>query len=190
MYGADRGEFTPHCHIMKGKKGSELNAEIHLHDFEAFHMESPRVQNITWDNLPREIHDRFMDWLIAKPIRGPFQTNMERLFDDWDGNNPTNTLKHFIEKRNLQEKINPYVREYLYGKPIELDKVIETILTIVLPLYQKDIKEKERLHHIVDPIEFAKEVGLPFEFNEYNVTPKIKSIITNYEKMCYEMAKN
>ena len=60
------------------------------------------------------------------------------LFNMWDMKNPSDSIKDFVEKHKLQDNIHPFLKEYLYGKPIEIDKVIESILTIVLICEQAD----------------------------------------------------
>lgn len=107
------------------------------------------------------------------------------MFNSSDNKNPNNRIEKWLEKH---ETTHPLIQEYLYGKSIDKTELVSSIFAIVLPLYQKNKEEKERLHRIIDPIEFAKEVGLPFEFTEYNVTPKIRDIISKHEKMCYEMS--
>lgn len=190
IYGDDRPHYPPHCHLLYNRKDdkTDINIEIHLHDLEAYHMEFPENKNITWNDIGNEARDRFMTWLSMPKTND--KTNAQYLFDWWDGeNSQNNTIKMFVEKHNLEDKVHPLVKEYLYGKPIDNSELVSSFFSIVLPLYQNDKVERERLHHINDPIEFAKEAKLPFNFNSFNITPKILNIITKHEKMCYEMTK-
>lgn len=41
---------------------------------------------------------------------------------------------------------------------------------------------------LIDIMQFAIKVKLPFEFTEYNFTPKVQKIISDYEKLCYDIA--
>ncbi len=68
--------------------------------------------------------------------------------------------------------------------------LIKSIFDIVLPTYQTDRKTRQELHNLalIDIMQFAIKVKLPFEFTEYNFTPKVQKIISDYEKLCYDIA--
>lgn len=186
FYGLDRENNPPHVHLVKGdpSKKSSVNIEVHLLDLEVYWMEAPTRQSVTWGNLPKKLKDGFFAWLLQIDEKSKYQApNIVKLLEGWDNKNPNNKIEKWIENKPL----HPMVQDFLYGKAIEIEELIKSIFTIVLPIYQSDKEKREVLHHINDPIEFAKEVGLPFEFNEYNATNKIKTIINDYEKMCYEM---
>lgn len=183
VYGNDRPYYSPHCHMIKG----DYNIEIHLYGMELYHMESPQNKNITWDNVPKQVKEVFMTWVNTPSVRDPNKTNGMFLLDYWDGENPNDTIEDFIKRNGLEKTIHPIVIEYLYAKPIEIDELIKSIFDVVLPLYQTNHELREKLHRIEDPIEFSRKVNLPFKFNEYNISPKIKKVIKDYERMCYEM---
>lgn len=186
VYGNDRPYYPPHCHMMKGK----YNLEIHLYDMELYHMESTQNKNITWDDVPKNLKDIFMNWINSPNVRNPNITNGVFLLDYWNGENPDDKIEDFIKRNGIEDKLHPITQKYLYGEEIPLDELISSFFTIVLPLYQKDKDARKHYHNIGDPIEFAMQIGLPFKFNEYNVTPKIKKIIHDHERMCYEMSNN
>lgn len=183
LYGDDRPQNPPHIHLMKG----DFNIEIHLHNFEVYHMEAPQVKNITWDDVSKKLKDGFFQWLEQPSKSEEKEPNWLFLFRLWNGNNE-NTIRDFIEKNRISD-IHPLVKKYLYGSKIKEGELISQIFQIVLPLYQNDKVTREDLHNIEDPIDFAKTVGLPFDFNENNVTEEIKHIIKEHERMSYEMSK-
>lgn len=188
FYGLDRENNPPHIHLIKGdpSKSDSINIEIHLLDLEPYWMETPKKQHISWDHLPKRLKDGFFEWLLQTDKTTKHETpNIVTLLLGWDAKNPNNRLEKWLEK---DKKLHPLIHDYLYGKEIEIDKLIKSIFEIVLPIYKSDKDKRNKLHHITNPIEFAKEVGLPFEINEYNATNKIKSIISDYEKMVYEIA--
>lgn len=192
FYGLDRENNPPHVHLVKGdpSKKSSTNIEVHLLDLEAYWMQTPKKQSITWENLPRQLKDGFFQWLLQKDPHSKYDVpNIVRLLEGWDAKNPNNRIEKWIEKFGI-DNMHPMIKEYIYGKGIRIEDLIKSIFEIVLPIYQNNKEERERLHYIADSIEFAKEVKLPFDFNEYNITSKIKNIIAEYEKMCYEMTKN
>ena len=189
FYGLDRENNPPHVHLIKGNPGKKdsINIEIHLLDLEAYWMETPKKQAITWDNLPKKLKDGFFTWLLQIDEDPKYQVpNIITLLRGWDAKNPDNRIEKWIDK---DKTLHPLIHEFLYGKPIEIDKLIKSIFEIVLPLYQANKEQREQLHHINDPIEFARKVGLPFDFNDFNITPKIKNVIADYEKMCYGMTR-
>ena len=190
FYGLDRENNPPHVHLIKGNpsKKDSINIEIHLLDLEAYWMETPKKQAITWDNLPKKLKDGFFTWLLQIDESTLYKVpNIIKLLDGWDAKNPDNRIEKWIDR---DKTIHPLIQEFLYGKPIKIEDLIKSIFEIVLPIYKTDKDKRNKLHYyIIDPIKFAKEVGLPFEFNEYNITNKIKNVIVDYEKMCYEMTK-
>lgn len=188
FYGLDRENNPPHLHLIKGdpSKKTSINIEVHLLDLEAYWMESPAKQSVTWDNLSKKLKDGFFTWLLQIDEKSKYKApNIVKLLEAWDAKNPNNRIEKWTDNKPL----HPLVQNFLQGEPIEIEKLIKSIFDIVLPIYQIDKNKRDQLHCISDPIKFAKEVGLPFEFNEYNATNKIKSIISEYEKMCYEMSK-
>ena len=193
VYGDDREEFPPHCHLLYNRQDNkaEYNIEIHLHDLEAYHMKFPENKNITWNEIGNNVREMFMLWLTTPRANGKDgETNAQYLFEWWDEENSIhNTIQMFVEKQHLENSIHPIVKKYLYGKPINNTELVSSIFTTTLPIYRTNKGERERLHRITDPIEFARAIGLPFSFNDFNTTPKIKEIITKHEKMCYEMTK-
>lgn len=186
IYGNDRPQYPPHCHLILGNpRKPEMNIEIHLLDLEAYYMEAPNNEDITWESIGFKIKEGFFKWLHQSNDR--FGTNANYLFHAWNCNNDENRLERWINDEN-KETINGFLKTYLFGQEIPIDKLIESIFEIVFPLYKKNKEAMERLHRITNPIQFAQEVGLPFNFNEFNTTAKVKEIISNYEKMCYNMA--
>ena len=103
VYGDDRKEFTPHCHIMTIDKSVEF--EVSLIDW--------RVINIKCGEPTRSMKKRFDKWLKSPNSHAKELTNKKFLFMNWDGNNPNNNLYDFCdsygiipEDKDLLEYIN------------------------------------------------------------------------------------
>ena len=91
VYGNDRQDFTPHCHVMTMDKSTEF--EVSIIDW--------KVVNVKQGIPTRDMQKRFNKWLISKSSRGVDATNKKMLFISWDGNNPNNELASFCEKHNI-----------------------------------------------------------------------------------------
>ena len=92
VYGDDRQNFTPHCHIMTMDKTTEF--EVSLIDWS--------LVNIKRGIPTRDMRKRFDKWLSAKSSKGVDATNKQMLFISWDGNNPNNDLATFCEKNKIE----------------------------------------------------------------------------------------
>lgn len=174
IYGNDRQGFTPHIHFILGEPSKpRINIEIHLTNFEVYHMEAPKNQDISWENLPSSLKNKFMCWLELLNDEEANTTNADNLFKYWDGNNPDNTLEKFVKNHQLQDKIHPLLKKYLYGETINTDFLIKEIFGKVLPLYQSDKEIREKLHRLVDsPMDFVKETNIDVKLTPYNMTKK------------------
>lgn len=187
FYGLDRENNPPHIHLVKGDPGKSdsINIEIHLLDLKPYWMETPKKQRISWDHLPKRLKDGFFEWLLQTDKTTKLEVpNIAKLLLGWDAKNPNNMLEKWLEKNKT---LHPLIQNCLDGKLIDFDDLVSSFFLTVLPIYAKNKQERNRLHNIADPIEFAKEVGLPFEFNEYNVTQEIKDAISKHETTCYEI---
>ena len=91
VYGDDRKEFTPHCHVMTIDKSVEF--EVSLIDW--------RVINIKCGEPTRSMKKRFDKWLVSTNTRFNGITNKKFLFVNWDVNNPNNDLADFCEKHGI-----------------------------------------------------------------------------------------
>ena len=104
VYGNDRQDFTPHCHVMTVDKSTEF--EVSLLDW--------NIINVKQGNPTRDMQKRFHQWLISKSTRGVDATNKKMLFISWDGNNPNNELGSFCERHNItpqDEELLEYIEK-------------------------------------------------------------------------------
>lgn len=185
IYGNDRSEFPPHCHVRLPDGSAEF--EVSLLNWEVVNIKYNDLPN-SWGSIDRNLKKGFFEWLQRKSVAMPLLTNKLHLYDFWDGANPNNLLEKWANKDSTIDKD---LMEYLHiNTQIDAEELIKSIFNIVLPLYQSDSKACEELHNIAlnDAIQFAVQVGLPFEFTEYNSTAKVQRIISDYEKMCYNIA--
>ena len=190
IYGSDREAYTPHCHIRLPK--GELEFEVSLLTWDVINIKNSNLPN-SWDSIDRDIRDGFFEWLTRPNKTDTSISNRKYMYYMWDGLNTENTLNKWVkeeEKDRLDDDLLDCLGWLEWSIPIE--ELIKSIFDIVLPLYQKDSRAREELHHIAsfNPIDFAKQVGLPFEFTKYSATNKVKEIIRTYENMCFELSKN
>lgn len=102
IYGNDRQDFTPHCHVMSHDKSVEV--EISLIDL--------KIVNVKNCEFTSKMHKGFLKWLNSNSSKVKTNTNKYMLYVYWDVNNPNNTLTDFvlghnvdIEDKDLQEYI-------------------------------------------------------------------------------------
>jgi hypothetical protein len=91
VYGDDRAEFTPHCHVMTIDRSVEF--EVSLVDW--------RVINVKRGEPTSDMMRKFMRWLTSLNTRLGSSTNKMSLFANWDGTNPSNRLLDFCEKHAI-----------------------------------------------------------------------------------------
>lgn len=91
IYGDDRNDFTPHCHVMTIDKSVEF--EISLIDW--------RIINVKRGNPNGDMRKRFVEWLASDSTKFFGIKNKNVLFAVWDGNNPNNNLLDFVEKHKI-----------------------------------------------------------------------------------------
>ena len=91
VYGNDRQDFTPHCHVMTKDDSTEF--EVSLIDW--------KVINVKRGKPTRDMQKRFTKWLLSKSSRDTSITNKKLLYISWDGNNPNNDLADFCERHRI-----------------------------------------------------------------------------------------
>ena len=94
VYGDDRNNFTPHCHVMTIDKSTEF--EVSLIDW--------KVINVKCGTPTIKMIKAFMKWLKSKNTRDASFTNKKFLYITWDGTNQNNDLVSFCGKRNIIPK--------------------------------------------------------------------------------------
>ena len=94
VYGNDRKDFTPHCHVMKTDKSLEW--EVSIIDWS--------IINVKRGPVPGKLDDDFRIWLDSKSSRDKEKTNKEMLFIMWDAVNPNNDLLSFTESHSIEIK--------------------------------------------------------------------------------------
>ena len=96
VYGNDRQNFTPHCHVMLADKSIEF--EVSLLDWEIINVKRPNNISCDWSSF-NEFKKPFFAWI--ERINRLKMKNKIMLFMLWDINNPNNTLSDFIERNNI-----------------------------------------------------------------------------------------
>jgi len=91
VYGDDRNNFTPHCHVMTIDKETEF--EVSLIDWS--------VLNVKSGTPTRSMQKCFFDWLNSKSSRGIDATNKKILYVSWDSTNQNNDLQDFCKKHKI-----------------------------------------------------------------------------------------
>lgn len=97
VYGNDRQDFTPNCHIMVADKSIEF--EVSIIDWTIVNVKRPNNISCDWGSF-RKIGKVFFKWLESKNKLGV--KNKKYLYSLWDGSNPNNTLEDFIKSNNLK----------------------------------------------------------------------------------------
>ena len=92
VYGNDRKDFTPHCHVFTRDKSIEV--EISIIDWKII----KRVKG----KFNRKLRKAFDKWLVSKSTRDPNQTNKMALFIAWDSDNPNNDILSFVSRHNTR----------------------------------------------------------------------------------------
>lgn len=95
IYGNDRANFTPHCHVMLSDRSIEV--EVSLIDFNIINTKNPKNANNDWSFF-NQLKKPFFKWL--RKISGG-NTNKKNLFFLWDYNNQNNTLLDFVSSGNV-----------------------------------------------------------------------------------------
>ena len=96
VYGNDRQNFTPHCHVMFADKSVEF--DVSLLDWNVINIKYPNNRTCDWSSF-NEFKKPFFVWL--ERINRLKMKNKIKLFMLWDANNPNNTLSDFIERNNI-----------------------------------------------------------------------------------------
>ena len=91
VYGDDRNNFTPHCHVMLHDKSVEV--EISIIDW--------NVVNVKNGKFTKKMYKSFDKWLKSENSRFDGISNKQALFGAWDANNPNNNLVKFIVKHDI-----------------------------------------------------------------------------------------
>lgn len=92
VYGDDRKDFTPHCHIMTKDKSTEF--EVSLIDW--------KLINVKCGEPTSDMRKKFDKWLHVRNTRFGNITNKNVLFAVWDGNNPNNDLVEFVDSHRIK----------------------------------------------------------------------------------------
>ena len=186
VYGSDREAFPPHCHVRL--KDDSFEFEVSLLNWEVINIKNSKLAN-NWDSIDRRVKEAFFTWLNRPSKQKRDIINKWFLYNSWDEANAENPLMKWVDKK---ESIDKDLIEFLHGEEaISTDDLVQSLFDAIQPIYLNDFQECERLHNIVqyDPIQFAKEIKLPFNFTEFNVNNKIVGIIQAHERMYYEIAK-
>ena len=93
IYGDDRKDFTPHCHVMTSDKSTEI--EVSIIDWKLVNI---KRQNI---NL-RKLQKPFLVWLNQTSSSFAPYTNKEVMYRQWDATNGNNTLSQYAEEHKLK----------------------------------------------------------------------------------------
>lgn len=107
VYGNDRQSFTPHCHVMLADKSIEF--EVSIIDWSIINVKKPQNKPCGWSSF-RKIAKPFFIWLKSEGVNGLM--NKMNIYFDWDGANPNNILRDFVEKKNLNVNDNDLL-EYI-----------------------------------------------------------------------------
>ena len=186
VYGSDREAFPPHCHVRL--KDDSLEFEVSLLNWEVINIKNSKLPN-SWDSIDRRVKEAFFTWLNRPSKRQGGLINKIVLYNYWNDSNVQNPLEKWVDKK---EGIDKDLIGFLHEEEvISMDDLVQSLFDAIQPIYLNDFQECERLHKIAqyDPIQFAKEIKLPFKFTEFNVNNKIIGIIQSHERMYYEIAK-
>ena len=97
IYGNDRQDFTPHCHVMTKDKSVEF--EVSLLDWSILNIKKPQNLPNNW-NVITHLRKPFFKWLMSFSKRAQM-LNKRYLFAVWDGNNPNNQLEDYVEDHQI-----------------------------------------------------------------------------------------
>lgn len=146
IYFKDREEMTPHIHL-KDING-DIEIEVSLINWSIINVKQPKNIDKNWSNFS-SIRKRFFKWLKEKG-------NLQKLFKEWDRQNPDNLLEEYKDNRDISEELKGFLTAY--HNPIKLDSFRKEIYS-VLSSFFKDNETKEKLYSLTwDNI--LKEVGL------------------------------
>ena len=102
IYGNDRQDFTPHCHIMTKDKSTEFEVSII----------NWNIINVKNGKPTKDMKDRFFRWLNSNSTKFNGMKNKNVLFATWDGNNPNNDLLTFMSEHSISAEDDD-LAEYL-----------------------------------------------------------------------------
>ena len=98
VYGNDRTDFTPHCHVML--KDRSISFEVSLITWEVINVKSPKGVNASWGELKYFVKP-FFKWLRSDSAKLKIP-NKILLYNQWDSTNPDNRLEDYIAKHNIE----------------------------------------------------------------------------------------
>ena len=104
VYGDDRKNFTPHCHVMKSDKSVEW--EVSIIDW--------NIINVKNGTVTGQMEKLFNEWLVAKSTKDKSKLNKEMVYIMWDAVNPNNDLLEFTDSHNIKIEdieLNQYIDE-------------------------------------------------------------------------------
>ena len=110
VYGNDRQNFTPHCHVMFADKSVEF--EVSLLDWNVINIKYPNNRTCDWSSF-NEFKKPFFKWLYSKNKFGVL--NKLNIFSLWDGTNPNNQLIDFVNQNNIDiddKELNDYINNF------------------------------------------------------------------------------
>ena len=110
VYGDDRQDFTPHCHVMLHDRSVEV--EISIIDWS--------IVNVKNGNFTSKMHKSFLKWLNSENSRLGGIANKMSLYAIWDGNNPNNDITRFVIKHGIDVK-DADLKKYMH-RQLELVK--------------------------------------------------------------------
>ena len=110
IYGDDRQNFTPHCHVMFADKSVEF--EVSLLDWNIINIKYPNNRTCDWSSF-NEFKKPFFKWLYSKNKIGVL--NKLNIFSLWDGTNPNNQLIDFVNQNNIDiddKELKDYINNF------------------------------------------------------------------------------
>lgn len=110
VYGDDRQNFTPHCHVMFADKSIEF--EVSLLGWNIINVKQPNNRTYDWSSF-NEFKKPFFKWLYSKNKFGVL--NKLNIFSLWDGTNPNNQLIDFVNQNNIDiddKELKDYINNF------------------------------------------------------------------------------
>jgi hypothetical protein len=97
IYGNDRQDFTPHCHVMYNDRSVEF--EVSLLDWSIINVKRPSSTECDWSSF-KAFKKPFFKWLNSTNAIGT--TNKQQLYFAWDSDNPSNNLEMFVNEHQIE----------------------------------------------------------------------------------------
>lgn len=141
IYGNDRSEFPPHCHVRLPDGSAEF--EVSLLNWEIVNIKHSELPN-SWDSIDRNLKRGFFRWLDRQSKESSKLTNKEYLYGFWNGANPHNRLEKWIDKR---EGIDQDLINYIEHK-FDYKRLSKDIIGTLSEIYFQDKAKRQELHSL------------------------------------------